>query len=358
MTLITRLRLANQRISATSFTKPEQVVSWMGAMQAQDYLMSLWGIGLRTTGCTEADVEESIGNGRIVRTWTMRRTIHFAAAEDVHWMMGLTKERVIKAYGKNMTRIGLEEEHLTKARKVVVKALEAEHQLTRDELKERMTAAGIPTDKSRGVHLLWRIGQEGITCFGPRKGKEFTFVLLDEWVPNPPSFSRDEAVVEAARRYFTSHGPATAQDFAWWSGLTMKDVRAGVADADLIEESIDDTTYYLGSDQPSAPGGGVHLLPSFDEYMISYKDRSAIIDHADMELVNRGLNGMFSPIVIVGGRIEGTWKRKVKTRSVSIEPTAFVKFTQKTIKGIAAGAADYGSFLGLDVEISSHSRVD
>ena len=352
MTSITRLRLANQKISDTSFTAPEDVVSWMGAMQAQDYLMSLWAIGLRTTGCTEADVEASIEAGKIVRTWTMRRTIHFAAAEDVHWMMNLTKERIIKAYGKNMTRLGLEEEHLTKARNVVVKALEAEHQLTRDELKDRMAAAGIPTEKSRGVHLLWRIGQEGITCFGPRDGKEYTFVLLDDWVRNRRDLTREESLAEAARRYFAGHGPATAHDFAWWSGLSMKDVRAGIADADLAEETIGDSTYYMGPKPVPTPGDGVYLLPAFDEYMISYKDRSAIIDLDDMQLVNRGLNGMFRPIVIVDGRIDGTWKRTVKTHSVGIDPEAFVKFSQKTCKGIESDAGRFGRFLGLEADVS------
>lgn len=352
---ITRLRLAGHAISRTSFSTPEQVVSWMGAMQAQDYLMSLWGIGLRTTGCTEADVEASIRAARIVRTWTMRRTIHFAAAEDVHWMMSLTKERIIKAYGKNMTRLGLDEDHLKKARKVVVKALEQDHCLTRDALYERMSAEGIPIDKSRGIHLLWRIGQEAITCFGPRDGKEYTFVLLDEWVANPRVLSREEALAEAARRYFTSHGPATAPDFAWWSGLTMKDVRAGIADANLVEETIDGTTYHLGSEHLDAPKNGVYLLPSFDEYLISYKDRTAIIDPNDMQLVNRGLNGMFRPIVVIDGRIEGTWTRKTKTHSVTLDPHPFVRFTQKSRTGIAAEANRFGTFLGLQADVLDRS---
>jgi hypothetical protein len=350
---ITRFRLANQRITNSSFSAPQEVVSWMGAMQAQDYLMSLWAIGLRTTGCTEADVEAAIEDGSIVRTWTMRRTIHFAAAEDVHWMMSLTKERIIKAYGKNMTRLGLDEDHLKKARNVVVKALEQERTLTRDALYERMSAEGIPVDKSRGIHLLWRIGQEAITCFGPREGKQYTFVLLDDWVPNRRNLTRDEAISEATRRYFTSHGPATVQDFAWWSGLTMKDVRAGIASTDLVEETIDGATYYMGADQATAQGDGVHLLPSFDEYMISYKDRSAIMDPADMQLVNRGLNGMFSPIIVIDGRIEGTWKRKAKTHSVTIDPSPFVRFTQKTKRGIAGEAARFGAFLRLDAEVES-----
>jgi len=350
---ITRFRLANQRISNSSFSTPKEAVSWMGAMQAQDYLMSLWAIGLRTTNCTEADVEAAIEDGLIVRTWTMRRTIHFAAAEDVHWMMSLTKERIIKAYGKNMARLGLDEDHLVKARRVVVEALEKEGCLTRDALKERMEAAGVPVDKSRGVHLLWRIGQEAISCFGPRQGKEYTFVLLDDWVRNRRDLTREEAISEATRRYFASHGPATAQDFAWWSGLTMKDVRSGIASADLIEEAIDDATYYMGPDQATAANDGVYLLPAFDEYLISYKDRSAIIDAAGMGLVNRGLNGMFNPIVVVDGRIEGTWKRDLKKNTVTIKPSPFEAFSTKSTRGICSEAHRFGTFLELDAQVSS-----
>jgi hypothetical protein len=350
---IVRLRLANQRIAHTSFSTPEEAVSWMGAMQAQDYLMSLWAIGLRTNGCTEADVEAAVGEGSIVRTWTMRRTIHFAAAEDIHWMMRLTSERIIKSYGKNMTRLGLDGELLAKARKVVVKALEQDHCLTREALYQRLSAAGVPTDKGRGIHLLWRIGQEAITCFGPRDGKQYTFVLLDEWVTKRRDLTRDEAITEAARRYFTSHGPATAQDFAWWSGLTMKDVRAGIASADLVEEAIDGAPHYMGPDQVTAANDGVFLLPAFDEYLISYKDRSAIIDPADMGLVNRGLNGMFNPIVVIDGRIEGTWKRDLKKNTVTVKPSPFEAFSTKSTKRIGSEAHRFGRFLGLDAQISS-----
>ena len=320
-------------------------------MQAQDYLMSLWAIGLRTTGSTEADIEAAIEEGAIVRTWTMRRTIHFAAAEDVHWMMGLTSERIIKAYGKNMTRLGLDEEMLAKARRVVVRALERDHRLTREALYERLSAAGIPTDKGRGIHLLWRIGQEAITCFGPREGKQHTFVLLDEWVSKGRELARDEAIAEAAGRYFTSHGPATAQDFAWWSGLTMKDTRSAIASADLVEETIDGATYYTSPDQSAAVESGVYLLPAFDEYLISYKDRSATIDPGDMGRVNRGLNGMFSPIVVVDGRIEGTWKRDLKTTSVVVTPSAFEGFAKEITSSLTSEAERFGAFLGLDARV-------
>jgi hypothetical protein len=346
VTPVARLRLANQRISQDPFASPEEVVSWMGAMQAQDYLMSLWAIGLRTTGCTETAVEAAINDGKIVRTWTMRRTIHFAAAEDVHWMMRLTSERIIRSYGRNLTRLGLDEDLLAKARRVVVEALERDRCLTREALYERLSAAKIPTDKGRGIHLLWRIGQEAIICFGPRDGKQYTFVLVDEWVPRRRDPSREEAIVEAACRYFASHGPATAQDFAWWSGLTMKDVRAGIASADLVEETIDGATYYMGTARQPVAKDGLYLLPAFDEYVISYKDRSAIIDSGNMGHVNRGQNGMFSPIVVIDGRIEGTWKRDLKKGTVTIRP--FDDFNPTDRTRIAEEAGRYGTFIDLE----------
>jgi hypothetical protein len=324
----------------------------MGAMQAQDYLMSLWAIGLRTAGCTEHDVETAIADGTIVRTWTMRRTIHFAAAEDVHWMMGLTSERIIKAYGAHMPQLGLDADMIKKARAIVTRALEGGKCLTRDAIYALFAEAGIPTDRSRGIHILWRLGQEAIICFGPRDGKQQTFTLLDEWVPVKEELSREEAIGEATRRYFTSHGPATAQDFAWWSGLTMKDVRAGIASVDLREEQIDGATYYLGEGQVTADRDGVYLLPSFDEYLISYKDRTAAIDPQHLGKVNRGLNGMFRPIIVVDGTIEGTWRREIKKGTVRLSTDPFGTLANRHMPGVRSAAHRYGSFLALQATVT------
>ena len=343
---IPHLRLYNQRISHTNFTKPEEVVEHMGALQGQDYLMSLWAIGLRTKSATEKDIEQAVIDKKIVRTWPMRRTLHWVSAKDVHWMVGLSSEKLIKQYGAHMPQLGLTDEMLKTARNVVTKLLSDGKPKTRDEIYRHFTEAHVPVDQSRGIHILWRLGQEALVCFGPREGKQQTFVLLDQWLPKKRDISRDEAIAEVVLKYFASHGPATIHDLAWWSGLTIADVKRGIAAVagKLIEHKIEGKSFFTGLlEGKIVQGNSAYLLPSFDEYFISYKDRSHIIDDHHKEDVNRGLNGFFNPIIVIQGRVEGTWKREVKKGTVLVHP-AFFKNEQADIEG---QVRRFREFLGL-----------
>ena len=350
---IGRLRLQNQKIIGTHFKTPEEVVSYMGGMQAQDYLGALWAVGLRTTSCTEKDVEKAIIDRKIVRTWPMRRTLHFVPAADVHWMMKLTSERVIKTYAAHMPQLGLNEDILAHARKVVTKTLIGGKIITRPTLNEALEKAGIDTEEGRGLHLIWRLGQESLICFGPREGKQQTFVLLDEWLPKKKMLTREEAIGELTIRYFTSHGPATIHDFNWWSGLTIADVKAGIASiqSKLHEETINGKNYFMGKTVPPIdPKESVHLLPAFDEYIVSYKDRTAVVKTEHNNLVNNG-GGMFAPVIVINGKVVGSWKREVKKNGVHLIFHPFEKFSPKDHRIIDDVSERYGSFLGLPVHV-------
>ncbi|HUD19991.1 MAG TPA: winged helix DNA-binding domain-containing protein [Patescibacteria group bacterium] len=352
---IAQLRLYNQKIVGTTFNTPEEVVSYMGGMQAQDYLGSLWAIALRTKNCTEKDVEDAISERKIVRTWPMRRTLHFVPAADVHWMMKLTSERIIKTYGAHMPQLGLNEEILAHARNVVTKALTGGKIVTRPALTEALEKAGIDTKEGRGLHLIWRLGQESLICFGPREGKQQTFVLLDEWLPKKKNLSREEAVGELTLRYFTSHGPATIHDFSWWAGLTIKDIKSGIASvtSKLHEETIDGKNYFMGKSVPSIDTKeSVHLLPPFDEYIVSYKDRTAVLKTEHNNFVNSGGNGMFAPVIVINGKVVGSWKREMKKDAVHLMSHPFEKFTNDDKRIIAEAAERYGTFLGLPVKLA------
>lgn len=351
---IPQLRLANQKISQTKFTKPEEVVEWMGALQGQDYLMSLWAIALRTKGCTEKDVEKAIADRKIIRTWPMRRTLHWVTARDIHWMVALSGERIIKTYSAHMPQLGLSEEVISKARKIVTNILSDGKRKTREEIYRHFAENHVPYDQSRGMHILWRMGQEGVVCFGPREGKQQTFVLLDAWAPLKRKISRDEAIAEVALKYFTSHGPATIQDLAWWSGLTIADLKRGIAanGGHLVEHKIDGTSYYTGRMLPKVTHSpDTFLLPAFDEYFISYKDRSAVIDREYANEINHGA-GMFYPIVVINGKIEGTWKRDVKKNGVVIRAHAFTKFIPSQLEKIHNASRRFGTFLASPVAVT------
>ncbi|HKQ03539.1 MAG TPA: winged helix DNA-binding domain-containing protein [Blastocatellia bacterium] len=352
---IVRLRLANQHLTGTKFDTPTEAVRFMGAVQAQDYAGGLWAVGLRTANATEQMIERALAERAIVRTWPMRRTLHFVAAEDVHWMLELLTPRVIAASVARQHYFGLDESVFVRCRKALTRALAGGKRLRRAGVYERLEAAGISTADGRGLHIVARLALEGLICFGAREGKQPTFALLDEWVPAARRLTRDEALAELARRYFTSHGPATVQDYVWWSGLTTKDARAGIemAKSHLAQEKSDGQTYWLSPAMTisKAPQPATHLLPPYDEYTVAYKDRSAVLDPSYAKRVNTG-NGVFSPAVVVEGQLVGLWTRTLKKDTVVIMPTPFEEFSAAARRAIARAANRYGEFLGVSAVLA------
>lgn len=352
---IVKQRLQNQAITGTRFTTPGEVVAWLGAVQAQDYLGSLWAIGLRMQQSTEAAIEEAIAARTIVRTWPMRGTLHFVAAVDARWMLTLLTPRVIARSAGRFRQLGLSDADIDRSREVCIAVLQGGRQLTRNALYQKLEAAGISTAGQRGVHIIGRLAHEGLLCFGNREGKQHTFALLDEWIPPARQMERDEALAELTRRYFAGHGPATAQDFMWWSGLTAAEVNEGLAlvKQQLAQEKIGGKIYWFSPDAPIAETGSseVHLLPGFDEYLVGYKYRSAVLGTHDWQLVNPGNNGMLSPTIIVDGQVAGTWKRTFKNRAAVITPLPFTGLSAEEAEALEQAAQRYGRFLGLQVSI-------
>ena len=179
---IARLRLLNQQIMPSKCKQPNDVVRTLGAIQAQDYSGALWAIGLRLPGSTQTTIEQAIANRTIVRTWPMRGTLHFVAAADVRWMLELLTPRILSGAARRDQQLGLDEAVYARCRKLFVGALQGGRQLTRDAIYQVLEREKISTDGQRGYHILWRLGQEGVICFGAHEGKQPTFALLDEWV--------------------------------------------------------------------------------------------------------------------------------------------------------------------------------
>ena len=347
-------RMMHQRISNSAAASPVEVVSHMGAMQAQDYRNALWAVGLRTPSATEAVVEGAVAAGAIVRTWPMRGTLHFVAAADVHWMLELLTPRVIAAAAKRAEVHRLDVATLSRCRELCVELLCGGQRLTRAALFAELNARGIATEAQRGYHILWRLAQERLICFGPHEGKQPTFVLLDEWVPPTKRARPRDPLAELARRYFSSHGPATLQDFVWWCGLKVVDARAAIAAAGLTQESIDGVPHWTSA-HGAAPAGDIaaaaHLLPAFDEYLLGYRDRSAALDALHAGKVVPGNNGVFQPTVVVNGRIVGTWKRAVKARAVIVTIEQFAPLSRSARSAITTAADSYGRFMSAPVEL-------
>ncbi|MBV8216612.1 MAG: AlkZ family DNA glycosylase [Verrucomicrobia bacterium] len=359
-TEIARYRLINQQIAARRCKEPVEVVSSLGAMQAQDYLGTLWAIGLRLPAPTERDVERAIADRKIIRTWPLRGTLHFVAAADVHWLLELLGPRIISTANLRFEQYGLDSAALSRIRKVLVKALQGT-QLTRVELYAVLERAKISVEGQRGYHILWRMGVDRTICFGARRGKQPTFTLLEEWVQAVRTLDQEAALAELAWRYFNSHGPATLRDFAWWSGLKMSDAKAGLAMVSSRLESlaVSDKIYWMNPETPSPESTAsiAYLLPGFDEYLLGYRDRSAALDPAIVQKIQPGSNGIFSSTIVIDGKVVGTWKRELTKKAVTVSTNLFRAPSKREARALEEAIGWYCEYLGTTRGLKPSVRV-
>jgi len=345
---IAHQRLHNQLITQQTFEKPGDVVQWLGAVQAQDYAAAKWAVGLRLQGVTSDDIEQAFADGAILRTHVMRPTWHFVSPGDIRWLLALTAPRVHAANAYYYHTLGLDDAIFMRSNAALAKALQGGKQLTRLELVSVLKQVGVATENLGFLLILMHAELDGVVCSGARRGKQFTYALLDERVPQTRTLDHDEALAEFARRYFTSHGPATVQDFVWWSGLTVADARSGLAmvASELLHEVVGGQKYWFSASVPPAKelSQTACLLPNFDEYTVGYKDRSAIFDASHTEKFDLRGN-VLNNILVLDGQVVGTWKRTLKKDAVIITPSLFIPLTIAETHAFAAAANRYAVFL-------------
>ena len=348
-------RLLNQHILGPQFGKPDDIVRWMTAVQAQDFLSSLWAIGIRVKNSFQTDIEDAITDKSIVRTWLLRGTLHFVTSQDIRWILELISPRIIEGNANFLEKhLQLDSDVFRKSRGVIINALEGGQHLKRKELYNELKSADINISDLRGIHILHRLALDGVICFGPREGKQQTFVLLDEWIPKSKTMSRENALAELTLRYFKSHGPSTLKDFRWWSGLTDSDARIGLDKNKslLVSEDIDNQTYWFSNYKQDTDDlyPSSQLLPDFDEYIVGYKDRSHLVNgisNNKMELNEF----IFNPTIIVNGEVVGTWKRTFKAGKVKISLNHFKSLNNENIRVIKEAATAYGNFIDIPVSV-------
>ncbi|MEU1735199.1 winged helix DNA-binding domain-containing protein [Streptosporangium sp. NPDC020145] len=324
------LRLSSLLLRASSggaarATTVAEVVTWLGAMQAQDLASGLWSFGARLPEHTVTDVTAALERREALRTWPMRGTIHFVPPRDARWMVELMGVRVLNGAARRREQLGLSEETAVQAMEVLGSALAGGGRLSRSECLAVLEDQGIDTGGQRGYHLLWYASQRGVLCIAPNIGNEQSFVLLDEWVPDPHRPERDEALGTVALRYFRGRGPTTRQDFAGWTGLTAADAKRGIAVAGdaLARVTVDGVETYADAallDTAPTPAGDdeVLVLPGFDEYLLGYKDRSLMVADEHKAAIIPGNNGVFQATVVRAGRVVATWKRTLVKNQVRV----------------------------------------
>jgi hypothetical protein len=358
---VIRRRLANQRLSRSSFRTPADVVSWLGAMQSQDYPGAKWGIGLRAA-VSDEEVDRACDDGTIIRTHILRQTWHFVARDDIRWMLALSGPRVNAINAHYYRKMELDERTVTRSRDVFERVLRDGVHLTRPQLGTALARARIVASGTRLAFLTMRAELDAVICSGPRRGTQLTYALLDERVPRAKPIDREAALAELARRYFTSHGPATLKDYVWWSGLTVRDARAGIdlAGSSLERTEIDGFTFWsAGGRTPPASARSAlpvaHLLPNYDEYLIAHKDRHLVVSDGSGDGVTR-IKDPFVHHVVIDGRLAGSWTRTVKNGSVVVECAMYSRPKPKTASALDAATARLGRFLKLPATSSWVAR--
>lgn len=340
-------RLGNQGLAAPSFTSIGEVTGWLGAVQAQDWAAAKWSLALRMQPVADKEIEAAFDSGEVIRTHVMRPTWHLIQPQDIRWLQTLTAERVKAQMAGRNRRLELDNRLFSKSHSAITKALRGYNYLTRQEIKKVLDSVGIATDVQRLAHIVMRAELDQLICSGPLRGRQFTYALLDERVPNSKQPDVDESLAILAKRYFLSHGPAQLKDFCWWSGLDSLSAKKAL---NLLTPNLErletvGKTYWYFPSSFRAKNPAALLMSIFDEYTIAYKDRSDI-GSGDIERMLSSGAAVLSAIVL-DGKIAGSWKRVLQKNEVRFELKPFRQLSSKEVEAIAEQVERYGKFIGL-----------
>ena len=349
---IRELRLQNQQVSFSTVHSPEELVFHMLAMQAQVYPMAKWAIGLRVRGCTDKQVENAFNAGKILRTHVLRPTWHFVSPIDIRWLLKLTGPRVRAINERYHVKQELDKKVFKKSNDVLIKTLRDNKHLTRTALQAALKKSRINASGIRLAFIMMEAELEGIICSGGQERNQFTYALLEERVAPVKEINREESLCLLARKYFTSRGPATVNDFSWWSGLTVKDCSNAIEmlKEELTLEIINSRDfYYIHSGVPKTKvDQPAFYMPDFDEYGIAYKDRSAILGEKVSEKSHASLG--YPHVLVVDGVIAGTWKITKGARNVRLLETKVPADILKSRKNaISAAGKRFSDFSHLKI---------
>ena len=340
-------RLRHQYLSRPGLRHAEDIVAWFGAVQAQEFEPAKWALGIRMReGTTEPGVQQAFDEGRILRTHVMRPTWHFVAAADIRWLQALTAPRVQRIAASYNRRLELDARTLTRGTGIVERALGDRQHLTRTELSERLRRERLPVTGQRLAHLMMHAELESVICSGPRRGKQSTYALVSERAATASLLSRDEALATLARRFFTSHGPATIRDFVWWSGLTTADAKRGLEMNRATREDVEGLTYWTVG--PRARGAVrdrlAYLLPIYDEYLIAYRDRVAV-PHWPPGVTSAAAAGVtFQHALVIAGQVAGTWRLERGASQPTAVPIPLRRLSASEQRAVTAAVKRFEHF--------------
>ena len=318
-------------------------------MQSQEYPEALWALAQRSGDPAAALVDESFAAGAFVRTHVLRPTWHFVAPEDLGWLLALTAPRLAKGDAGRLRQLEVTPAMLDRAGEVAAVAIAESGPITRQEWRARLAEKGVEASASQIGHIAFSHELAGLVCSGPRRDGKHTYALVADRAPAGRDFDGDEALVELARRFLGSHGPASAADFAWWSGLTLTMARRAIEalgdDLEAVECDGEELRFERGAPDPEAAEGAL-MLGSFDELMVAFRGLRTVTaaGAAARTLVLRP--------VLLAGRLAGSWKRTLDGDAVRVDFTLMEPHGKAEEAALVAEAERYGRHLDRPAEIT------
>jgi DNA glycosylase AlkZ-like len=353
-----RLRATAQLLHRpASVRDPAELARAIAGAQAQDTYAGPLSFRSRSRRLTAADIQRARTEERsLLRTWVMRMTIHLIPTDDAGWMLPLFEPGIDRWSRTRLVQLGLSAGDIGRALRLIAKALE-DGPITRTEARERVAAAGIELNPQTGMHVALIAVTSGVACLGPNRGKTTCLVRREDWLGKPPPFDRDAALAELARRYLRAFGPATDRDFAYWSGLGLREVRAGLeAISREIEEvrAGDETMLVLRAGRTRMPPKGqLRMLANFDTYLLGWKDRRFSVPSDHVPSVKEGGGGWIRPVVVRDGVVIGGWRSARKGGRVEISLNLPEGLSSDVRKAIDAEIEDISRFEGMPVTLAA-----
>jgi hypothetical protein len=341
-------RIARHGFATRPATDVVTATAMVCGIQAQDPQAARLGVRARSTGSTEKDVLAAIERRHVVRTWLMRNTIHLVPADDVRWMTALLGPMIRRRFETvRWPQLALTPALLDRAAAATPEIL-AGRALTRQQFAVALADRGIQLaeESQASTHALLYLSTIGLVCRGTDQGRDATFVLIDDWIPDAASGPRgDDALAELARRFFAAFSPATPADFTTWSGLPSSKAIALIRDELTAADVHGRAGYRLGEVEPRR---GLRMLSGFDNYLVGYKERAALI--ADDRRAEVYVGGVIRPTILLDGRVVG--RGQLDRAKGIVQVFAFEPLTRQARAAIDAEVADVGAFLGRELAIA------
>jgi hypothetical protein len=355
---LARLRAATQLIHRPASAKdPAEIARSIAGAQAQDVYAGPQTFRSRSRRLTAEDISRARTEERsLLRTWVMRTTIHLIPTDEAGWWLPLFEPAIERWSRRRLDQLGMPTAKQDKALKVAGRVLAEEGPLTRTEVRNRIEATGVELNTQTGMHIALTAVVSGVACLGPDKAKSTCLIRREDWLGKPPPFDRDKALAELARRYLRAFAPATDRDFAYWSGLPLRDVRAGLESISREIEEVrvgEETMLAPSGPLPRLPASGqVRMLGNFDTYLLGWVDRGFSVASEHAAHVKEGGGGWIRPVIVEDGIVVGGWRSTRKGGWLEITLNLPKEERARLRKKVDDEVADIARFEGMEATVA------